>query len=94
MSRPPHVGILGLFHKRVLGKKYDVGAGVRCRDDRLNGGRFGTERERYNGRDGGKVYKWYSRVVFNNYLSRLWGVSEESCTERQCVLALKARQRS
>ena len=32
---------------------------------------------------------WYSRPVFNNYLKQL-GVTEQSCTERQCMIALSA----
>ena len=76
-------------HKGSEGWKYERGAGVRGRDDRVGGGRFGTERERYNGRNGGRVFKWYTRPVFNNYLAQM-GVSEESCTERQCMLALGA----
>ena len=51
--------------------------------------RYGTEREQYNGRGGGRVFKWYSRAVFNNYLARM-GASEQSCTERQCMVALGA----
>ena len=73
-----------------LKKHYELGAGVRMRDDRDDGsGRYGASRERYNGRGGGRVFKWYSRVVFNNYLARM-GVSEESCTEAQCMVALGA----
>ena len=71
-------------------RKYEVGAGVRSRDDRLGAsGRFGTDRERYNGRNGGQRFRWYSRPVFNRYLSRA-GASEASCTERQCMDALAA----
>ena len=78
-----------MLNKGREGWKYERGAGVRGRDDRVGGGRFGTERERYNGRNGGRVFKWYTRPVFNNYLAQM-GVSEESCTERQCMLALGA----
>ena len=71
-------------------KKYERGAGVRELNDRGGSGeRYGTDRERYNGRGGGRVFKWYSRAVFNNYLSRM-GTSEEGCSERQCMLALAA----
>ena len=68
-------------------RKYKRGAGVRSRNDREGGGRYGTEREGYNGEGGGQVFAWYSRRVFNNYLKRL-GVTEETCTERDCMLAL------
>ena len=78
-----------VLRKGRKGKKYECGAGVRTRDDRVDGGHYGTEREKYNGRGGGRVFKWYSRPVFNNYLARM-GVSEESATERQCMLALAA----
>ena len=61
--------------------KYERGAGVRTCADRKGGGRFGSEREKYNGVGGGKVFRWYSRAVFNNYLSRM-GCIEENCTER------------
>ena len=72
-------------------KKYESGRGVRTRDDRVGGSssRYGTDRERYNGRGGGRVFKWYTRNVFNKYLSQL-KVSETTCTERQCMLALAA----
>ena len=48
-------------------KKYELGRGVRNRDDRGGGSdsKYGGERERYNGRGGGRVFKWYSRAVFN-----------------------------
>ena len=78
-----------VLNKGREGKKYECGAGVRTRDDRVGGGHYGTEREKYNGRGGGRVFRWYSRPVFNNYLARM-GASEESCTERQCMLALAA----
>ncbi len=55
--------------------KYDCGKGVRFVLDRgEEGDRYGTERERYNGKGGGKVFMWYTRAVFNNYLARM-GVS-------------------
>ena len=73
-------------HKSREAKKYERGACVRTRDDRVDrdtygneGSQYGTERERYNGRGGGRVFKWYSRAVFNNYLARM-GASEQSCT--------------
>ena len=76
--------------------KVEVGAGVRGRKDRWNkkrdeelDERFGSERERYNGKEGGRTFKWYSRPVFNNYLARM-GASEETCTEKECMLALAA----
>ena len=72
-------------------RKYERGAGVRTRDDRVGGGcrRYGSELEQYNGKEGGKVFRWYSRAVFNNYLARM-GASEGSCTEKQCMVALGA----
>ena len=84
-------------HIGRAGQKYERGAGVRTRDDRVDReaygnerrGRYGTEREQYNGRGGGRVFKWYSRAVFNNYLARM-GASEQSCSERQCMVALAA----
>ena len=77
------------MHKGREGGKYERGAGVRTREDRVGGGRYGSEREKYNGVGGGKVFKWFSRAVFNNYLARM-GASEASCTERQCMIALGA----
>ena len=65
------------------------GAGVRSEVDRDRSNKYGSERECYNGNGGGRVFKWYTRTVFNNYLG-LMGVSESSCTERQCMLALGA----
>ena len=63
--------------------KVDVGVGVRGRGDRWDKDndkdkeeRFGSERERYNGKDGGRVFNWDSSLVFNNYLERM-GASEE-----------------
>ena len=35
------------------------------------------------------MFKWYSRAVFNNYLSRMQ-TSEAACSERECMLALAA----
>ena len=72
-------------------KRYRLvrGVGVRTRDDRVGSTQYGTERERYNGEGGGRVFKWYSRAVFNSYLSRM-GVDERSCDERQCTIALGA----
>ena len=70
-------------------RKYERGAGVRTRDDRVGGGRYGSERGQYNGKEGGRVFRWYSRAVFNNDLGRM-GASEVSCTERQCMVALGA----
>ena len=35
------------------------------------------------------MFMHYSRPVFNNYLKRM-GVTEQSCTERQCMVALSA----
>ena len=72
-----------------LKKRYEIDVGVRMRDDRVGvRGRYGAPRELYNGRGGGRVFKWYTRTVFNHYLARM-GASEESCTERQCMVALR-----
>ena len=78
-------------HRSREHKKYEIGRGVRNRDDRggKEDSKYGTERERYNGRGGGRVFKWYSQAVFNSYLKRM-GASEETCTERQCMAALEA----
>ena len=76
-------------HKGREAKKYIKGAGVGCRDDRAGGGKYGSEREQYNGEGGGRVFMWYRRGVFNNYLKKM-GVTEQSCTERQCMIALRA----
>ena len=70
-------------------EKFERGKGVRGLDDRDVNDRYGSERERYNGVGGGKVFKWFSRVVFNSFLARM-GVSEADCTERDCMLALAA----
>ena len=72
--------------------KYDCGAGVRSLEDRVGGGCFGTARERYNGKGGGRVFKWYSRPVFSKILAQM-GVDEACCTERQCMRALAAVSR-
>ena len=40
-------------HRKREGHKYKRGAGARSRDDREGGGRYGTEREQYNGEGGG-----------------------------------------
>jgi hypothetical protein len=72
-----------------LQRKYERGAGAEQRNDRLDGGRYGSEKERYNGKGGGQVFKWYSRNVFNSYLKRM-GTTERSCSERQCMVALEA----
>ena len=50
--------------------------------------RFGSERESYNGREGGKNFMWYSRPVFNKYLAQL-RTSEVDCSERDCMEALR-----
>ena len=42
----------------------------------------------YNGRDGGKVWRWYEPTVFHGVLQEM-GVSVETCTERQCTIALR-----
>ena len=39
-------------------RKYERGAGVRTRDDRVGGGRYGSEREQYNEQGGGRVFRW------------------------------------
>ena len=43
----------------------------------------------YNGRDGGKMWAWYTRSVFEQELA-MRGVDLDSCTERQCEEALCA----
>ena len=63
------------MHK--LQSRFDRGAGVRSTDDRDRAEKYGAERERYNGKVGGRVFKWYSRVVFNNYLVRMGGERSE-----------------
>ena len=80
------------YNKSSLSKKYECGKGARSVEDRGVGDeeqRFGSELEQYNGIDGGRVFKWYTRGVFNKHLSSK-GTSERSCTERQCVDALAA----
>ena len=80
-----HGGRPGFVYKR--------GAGVRSRHDRglaAEAGRYGAARERYNGEGGGKVFRWYSRAVFQNVLATMFAVTEETCTERQCMEALWA----
>ncbi len=69
---------------------YEKGAGVRTLQDRCGEGttRFGSERESYNGQQGGKVFMWYSRAVFNKYLGQLQA-SEMDCSEKDCVEALR-----
>ena len=77
------------IEKHRMQHTHDANAGPRNFEDRVGGGKYGTAREYYNGSDGGRVFKWYTRVVFNNYLKRM-GVSECSCSEKQCMLALAA----
>ena len=43
----------------------------------------------YNGEGGGQVFKWYRKHVFLRHLA-LRGVEPSSCSERQCVDALRA----
>ena len=47
----------------------------------------------YNGRDGGKVFKWYTRAAFERHLTKIgWRGKPravESCTEKQCMRALR-----
>jgi hypothetical protein len=64
------------------------GLGVQAISDR-DKTKFGSEAERYNGQDGGRFIKWYSRDIFRRNL-RGYGVTEQSCTERQCMDALAA----
>ena len=66
---------------RSMQAKLEKGKGPRSLVERR------SDAESYNGRDGGRVYKWYSAAVFQNHLARL-GASVETCTERQCVKAL------
>ena len=42
----------------------------------------------YNGDAGGRNLKWYTQSEFNAELGNL-GVSEETCSERQCVKVLQ-----
>jgi hypothetical protein len=83
------------LHKHVqmhrMQQKFERGAGVRDANDRGSAGlsKYGSERERYNGKRGGERFRWYSRGVFNKFLARM-GVTESTCSERQCMLALAA----
>ena len=54
-----------------LTAKLKQGVGARGIEDQDRSQKFGSLREMYNGEGGGKVFKWYSRVVFINYLSRM-----------------------
>ena len=76
------------MNKKILGKKYQRGAGVRSLDDRSRDDRYGSLREQYNGVGGGQVFKWYTRPVFSKNL-RSKGTDEGKCTERQCMDALR-----
>ena len=42
----------------------------------------------YNGKNGGKIWMWYEPQEFKKQLQEE-GVSVETCTERQCVDALR-----
>ena len=48
----------------------------------------------YNGRDGGRVFKWYTRPAFERHLWKVgWQGKRkavETCTEKQCMQALRA----
>ena len=57
--------------------------------DRFRTAKFGSVAEQYNGRDGGRHFKWYSKQMFLYFLRQV-GASEASCTERQCMDALAA----
>ena len=69
--------------------KLKQGVGARGTEDQDCIDKFGSVRERYNGEGGGKVFKWYSRAVFINYLSRMQTTPAE-CNEKECMLALGA----
>ena len=43
----------------------------------------------YNGKDGGKVWKWYQPEEFLWVLAEKMGVDVATCTERQCTIALR-----
>ena len=49
-----------------------------------------AESEAHNGEGGGRVFKWYSPAVFALELQRR-GVDRVTCTEKQCVDALRRR---
>ena len=42
----------------------------------------------YNGKNGGENWMWYEPSVFHTELQRL-GVDVETCTERECFIALR-----
>ena len=48
----------------------------------------------YNGREGGRVFKWYTRPAFERHLVNAgWrgkARAVETCTEKQCMKALRA----
>ena len=48
----------------------------------------------YNGRGGGRVFKWYTRPAFERHLVKVgWQgkrTAVETCTEKQCMQALRA----
>jgi hypothetical protein len=67
-----------------------VGLGVQAISDR-DKTKFGSVAERYNGQDGGRFFKWYSRNIFRCNL-QCYGVTEQTCTERQCMAALAAKR--
>ena len=72
-----------------LTAKLKQGVGARGIHDQDRNDKFGSARERYNGESGGKVFKWYSRAVFINYLIRM-GTTPADCNEKECMLALGA----
>ena len=72
-----------------LTAKLKQGVGARGIHDQDRNDKFGSVRERYNGEGGGKVFKWYSRAVFINYLNRMQTTPAE-CSEKECMLALGA----
>merc|ERR1712023_537104 len=65
-----HDNLKGNKARGRTGFVYEQGAGVRGVQDRADpGSRFGSEREAYNGRDGGRIFTWYSRQVFGMSLA-------------------------
>ena len=72
-----------------LTAKLKQGVGARGIHDQDRNDKSGSARERYNGEGGGKVFKWYARAVFINYLTRM-GTTPAECNEKQCMLAIAA----
>ena len=61
-----------------LTAKLKQGMGARGIEDQDRNDKFGSVREGYNGEAGGKVFKWYTRPVFINYLSQM-GTTPAAC---------------